>query len=75
MSLLSMPVGQKDREMKTSFKRLLSSPDSADVVFRVGDADIVEIKAHKLILTTRYDYFATMFSSGKKESSSNQVEV
>ena len=52
-------------------KRYTSGAD-ADVtfVFTVG-----QIRAHKMILTTRVPYFEKMFSPGTKESRTNRVEM
>lgn len=58
---------------QTSYERLLLSSDSpGDIIFQVGD---VEIPAHKLILTARYEYFEKMFSSGMKESETNRIQI
>ena len=56
----------------SSLERLLDSSESSDVVLSVAD---VEFPAHKLILTSRYDYFKTLFSAGLKESRTNRVQI
>ena len=34
-----------------------------------------ELRAHKWVLTTRYEYFKTLFASGMKESRTNRVVI
>jgi len=54
------------------FRRLLESGKNSDVVFLV---DGEKIKAHKIILTTRCEYFESMFDSGMAESTSKEIVV
>ena len=56
--------------LSSTYESLFESGDSSDAVFQVGD---VEIPVHKLILSTRYEYFKTLFASGMKESMTNRV--
>ena len=56
---------------------MLDNEILTDVIFEVGPADgaTVNIKAHKLILISRSEYFEAMFSSGMSESTSARVRV
>jgi len=58
--------------LSSTMEALFDSGDSSDAIFQVGD---VEFPVHKLILSSRYEYFKTLFSSGLKESQTNRVVV
>lgn len=51
---------------------LLFSEKYSDVVFLVENE---KIPAHKAIITSRCEYFATMMSSGLKESNQNEIQL
>ena len=59
-------------ELSSDLLGLYDAGANADVPFVFPDG---EIKAHKLILTTRVPYFEKMFASGMKEALTNRVEV
>jgi len=59
-------------ELSSDLLGLYDSGANADVTFVFPDG---EIKAHKLILTTRVPYFEKMFASGMKEALTSRVEV
>ena len=56
----------------SSFGKMFSSTECSDVVFKVENT---EIPAHKLILSTRYEYFKVMFSAPMRESTTNEVKI
>ena len=49
------------QSLMSDLKKLLFSPDSSDVTFRIGDESVF---AHQLILTARVPYFERLFASG-----------
>ena len=53
-------------------EKLFQNKDSADVTFNIPDG---KVRAHKSILMTRVPVFEAMFSSGMKESQTNEVEI
>jgi len=59
-------------QLQNDFIQLLETGHQADVTF---DVQGVKIGAHKIILTTRCEYFRLMFESGMAESASNEVLV
>jgi len=59
-------------QLQKDFLQLLKVCDQADIVFLVRG---VKIPAHKVVLTTRCDYFRRMFDSGMAESVSKEIEV
>ena len=62
----------KKLQLQNNFIQLLETGHQADVTF---DVQGVKIGAHKIILTTRCEYFRLMFESGMAESASNEVFV
>jgi len=62
--------------VSTSYMRqmrdLINQRDYADIVFRV-DGDVVY--AHRSILASRSDHFATMFASGFRESTEKEIAI
>jgi speckle-type POZ protein len=59
-------------ELITHLVNLFDNMQFSDVNFNVGGR---EFPAHKLILTTRSQYFAAMFKHPTKEQSTNQVKI
>ncbi len=55
-----------------AFENLLRDGSLSDVVFKVEDT---EIKAHKIILVARSEYFRAMFLSGMKESTDKTIPI
>lgn len=60
------------QRFQSDFLAILENESSTDVTFKVEDE---EIKAHKLILSARCDYFKNMFASGMKETERNEVKI
>lgn len=59
-------------QFQRDFLKLFETGDQADVSFNVqGEV----IPAHKVILTTRCEYFQAMFNSGLEESESKEITV
>ena len=61
-----------DRRLRDDMEKLFDNKDSADVTFNFPDG---RVKAHKSILATRVPVFEAMFSSGMKETQTNDVEI
>ena len=59
-------------KLQSDLMHAFHSNTASDITFSVRG---VEIKAHKLILVARSDYFSTMFDCDMQESMSNKVEV
>lgn len=59
-------------DMCTQFGSLLSSGELSDVTLVVGRE---ELKAHKLVLSTRSPVFKTMFQVNMKEKLTNRVKI
>ena len=59
-------------DMCTHFGSLLSSEEFSDVTLVVG---MTEVKAHKLVLSTRSPVFKTMFQVDMKEKLTNRVKI
>ena len=70
--VIKTPESPPTTRFQKEFLRLLETGDQADVTFNVQG---VKIKAHKVILTTRCDYFRSMFDSGMQESNLKEVDV
>jgi len=70
------PAGEKTLaghfRLSTDFIGLYTSGANSDVTFVFPDG---EIRAHKMILTTRVPYFEKMFASGMKEALTNRVDI
>ena len=67
------PLAEGRSKACSAYLDLYASGANTDVTFVFPDE--TEIRAHKLILTTRVPYFEKMFSSGMKESLTNRVDV
>lgn len=57
----------------TNFKQLFSDEESADVTVKASDG--VELRVHKLILTTQSTVFKTMFNIEMTEKERSVVEI
>jgi len=58
--------------LSNDLEKQFGNQENSDVTFQVGD-DV--IPAHKWILRVRSTYFETLFASGMRESTTNQIEV
>ena len=69
----SIPTEKIDRtRLQEDLLSLLEGSSNGDITFCFDDR---EIEAHKAILLARAPYFANMFQSGMKESSSKKVHI
>ncbi|RWS22824.1 Speckle-type POZ protein-like protein [Leptotrombidium deliense] len=59
-------------EVLQNIASLFMDDKLSDIIFRVQDK---EFKAHKVILGVRSEVFSTMFTSGFKEATNNEVRV
>jgi len=66
------PVPKPLQSLVADFQKLLFSPVSSDVVFKIGDESV---PAHQLILTTRVPYFERLFASGMIEANSKVITI
>ena len=67
--MTSNAPGLPHPSVKTEFS---SSEDDADAASSSSDADLVEIRAHKCVLTARADYFKALFRRAAGEDSSGR---
>jgi len=70
----NVPSSNRDQSLpvQNDLLKLLENQTNADVTFSVQGE---KIKAHKLILLARSEYFANMFKSEMVENITNEVEV
>ena len=71
-SCVDTPLAHGHSNLSSAYLDLYNSGVNVDVTFKFPDG---EIRAHKLILTTRVPYFEKMFAAGMKESLTNEIDV
>ena len=71
-SCVDTPLAHGHSNLSSAYLDLYNSGVNVDVTFKFPDG---EIRAHKLILTTRVPYFEKMFASGMKESLTSEIDV
>jgi hypothetical protein len=64
----AMTTSESAHTSRGAKAEFLASEDDVDIAHSSSDADLVEIRAHKCILTARADYFKALFRKGTGET-------